>query len=185
MYWYVIYYMQNELETKCIIKRKTFVSLKTTVFSLDLCWEYSLLPIGVALVRTVSRVRRRIEKNSFNSDQKVAASCCTVSCWIDPLHSQYLAKEYIKWKWKWQDVEIGLFRVRWVSDKKGDYISQVNNNADLEEVINDLDRLTDKVNVDVSNINNVTNQLTDVWLIEAKDVVWLHKQIPINKRNHK
>ena len=38
------------------------------------------------------------------------------------------------------------------------------NNADLEEVINELDRLTDTVNVDVSNINNVTNQLTEVLI---------------------
>ena len=44
----------------------------------------------------------------------------------------------------------------------------MNNNADLAEVINELNRMTDTVNVDVSNINNVTNQLTEVLINGAK-----------------
>ena len=84
-----------------------------------------------------------------------------------------------------QDGEIGQLRVRWASDKKRDYISQLNNNADLEEVINELDRLIDTVNVDVSNINNVTNQLTEVLINGAKSCGMVTQTNPNNKRNHR
>ena len=68
--------------------------------------------------------------------------------------------------------------MRWASDKKRDYISQLNNNADLEEVINELDRLTNKVNMKVSSINNVTNQLAEVLINGAKNCGMV-TQIPI------
>ena len=59
--------------------------------------------------------------------------------------------------------------VWWAPDKKGDYILQLNNNAGLEKVIIELDKLTETVNVDASNINNVTNQLTEVLINGAKN----------------
>ena len=79
--------------------------------------------------------------------------------------------------------EIGQFKVRWAPDKKGDYILQLNNNAGLEKVIIELDKLTETVNVDASNINNVTNQLTEVLINGAKNCGMVTQTNPCSKQN--
>ena len=52
-------------------------------------------------------------------------------------------------------------------------------------MINEPDRLTDKVNVDVSNIKNVTNQLAEVLINGAKSCGMVTQTNPNNKHNHK
>ena len=78
--------------------------------------------------------------------------------------------------------DIGQFKVRWAPNKKGDYILQLNNNAGFEEVIKELDKLTETVNVDSSNINNVTNQLTEVLINGAKNCGMVTQTNPHSKQ---
>ena len=66
---------------------------------------------------------------------------------------------------------------------KGDHILQLNNNAGLKKVIKELDNLTETVNVDASNINNITNQLTEVLINGAKNCGMVTQTNPCSKQN--